>query len=213
MTTRAWARRARSAARSRKARRQNSLSSSASSSASSKLPAKRTPAADARATTEPTGYVTYGEFVKDELAAQDARKASFEQRGQAVIMMAGTLVTLLFTLAALSTNEADTFTLPHAAHTWLLIGLGLFFASALAALVTNAPLTYQAVPVKKVRERLERNRAPSADAATKSIALTRLEALEAAKAKNTIKGRALATALGLEALAVGCIAVAVAQIL
>jgi hypothetical protein len=41
------------------------------------------------------------EYLKDELARQDARQSSFEQRGIAVVTTAGTLVTLLFGLAAL----------------------------------------------------------------------------------------------------------------
>ncbi|HEX8117309.1 MAG TPA: hypothetical protein VF521_08555, partial [Pyrinomonadaceae bacterium] len=50
-----------------------------------------------------SGYAAYGDFIKDELEAQDKRKASFEQRGLAVITTSGALVTLLFALAALST--------------------------------------------------------------------------------------------------------------
>jgi hypothetical protein len=183
-----------------------------SASASSRPSAKPNVSA-ATATTEPTGYAAYGEFVKDELAAQDARKASFEQRGQTVITTAGTLVTLLFALAALSTKQTATFTLPDAARTWLLVGLALFFASAIAALVTNAPLVYQVVPVAKIQERLNRTPSPTADRAAKAIALTRLDALTSAKSQNTIKGWALAIALGLEALAVGCVAIAVSKIL
>src|SRR4051794_38201016 len=101
-----------------------------------------------------TGFGVYGEFIKDELDVQDKRKASFEQRGLAVITTSGTLVTLLFALAALSTKEADTFSLPHGAKVWLLIALGFFFVSALFALLTNAPLVYQAVTAEKIRERL-----------------------------------------------------------
>jgi len=151
--------------------------------------------------------------VKDELAAEDARKSSFEQRGQVVITTAGTLVTLLLAVAALSTKQAATFTLPDAARTWLLVGLGFFFASAVAALFINFPRVYQVVPVEKIKERLNRASPPTADRAAKAIALTRLDAVESAKTQNTIKGRALAAALALEALAVGCLAVAVSMIL
>lgn len=52
------------------------------------------------------GTSVYSDFLAGELAAQDARKASFEQRGIAVVTTAGTLVTLLFGLAALSTSVA-----------------------------------------------------------------------------------------------------------
>jgi hypothetical protein len=158
-------------------------------------------------------YDAYGQFLKDELAAQDARKASFEQRGLAVITTSGTLVTLLFALAALSTNKSQTFVLPHKAHTWLLYALLLFFLSALAALVTNAPLIYQAVEAEKVRERLREKPPRSTDSAAQDIAFTRADALESAKTKNSIKGWSLALAMLFEAGAVGCVAVAISIIL
>lgn len=82
-----------------------------------------------------SGTSDYGDFIKDELDVQDQRKASFEQRGLAVITTSGVLVTLLFALAALSTKRATTFVLPHAARTWLFVALVLFFLSALAALL------------------------------------------------------------------------------
>jgi hypothetical protein len=163
----------------------------------------------AEASQQTGGYATYGEFVKDELEDQAKRKASFEQRGLAVITTSGALVTLLFALAALSTKEATTFTLPADAKTWLSIALVLFFVSALAALVTNAPFIYQAVPAEKIRKRLREKPPRDADAAAKDVAFTRLDALESAKKKNSIKGWALAAAMLCEALAVGCVAVAV----
>lgn len=78
---------------------------SASVSSKPSVPEKK-PNADAAETTDPAGLVVYGEFIKDELEVQDKRKASFEQRGLAVITTSGVLVTLLFALAALSTKSA-----------------------------------------------------------------------------------------------------------
>jgi hypothetical protein len=51
------------------------------------------------------------------------------------------------------------------------------------------------------------------DAATRDVAFSRLDALESAKRLNGIKGWALAVAMAFEALAVGCVAVAIWQIL
>jgi hypothetical protein len=159
------------------------------------------------------GYAVYGDFIKDELEAQDKRKASFEQRGLAVITTSGALVTLLFALAAFSTKAAATFVLPDAAKTWLSVALLLFFLSALAALLTNAPFMYQAVPANKIKDRLLELPPRDADAAAKDIAFTRLKALDSAKQKNAIKGWALAAAMFFEALAVGCVAFAILIIL
>ncbi len=175
------------------------------------LPPRMGPLAEAPSAK--TGYEQYGEFIKDELEAQEKRKASFEQRGLAVITTSGTLVTLLFALAAFSTKEAATFTLPGTAKAWLSIALLLFFLSALGALLSNAPLIYQAVPVPRIRERLREEPPRDTDAAAKDVAFSRLDALESAKKLNGIKGWALAAAMLCEALAVGCVAVAISIVL
>jgi len=134
--------------------------------------------------TEPPGYEVYGQFVKDELDSQDTRKASFEQRGLAVITTSGTLVTLLFALATLSRKSGKGFVLPHTARPWLAGALILFFLAAVAALVSNAPFIYQTVKVDDVRRRLREEPPRNASAAAKDVALTRLSALASAKTKN-----------------------------
>jgi hypothetical protein len=209
MKMRAWARAVRSAARNWRRLLGGSESESWKQSGSAAKPSARPNAAVAASRTEDSGYAAYGQFVKDELDAQDLRKSSFEQRGLAVITTSGALVTLLFALAALSTTESETFVLPDSAQTWLSIALILFFLSALAALLTNAPFVYQAVEAERIRGRLREDPPRSADSAVRDIAFTRADALEAAKAKNGIKGRALIAAMALEALAVGCVAVAI----
>jgi hypothetical protein len=160
-----------------------------------------------------TGASVYADFVKDEVEAQDKRKASFEQRGLAVITTSGTIVTLLFALAALSTKQADTFELPSTARTWLTIALVLFFLSALAALLTNAPFVYQAVPAEKIRERLRERPVRSPEAALRDVAHSRIDALQSAKRLNGLKGWILTAAMFFEALGVGCVAVAIGVIL
>ena len=160
-----------------------------------------------------SGYTVYGDFVKDELEAQEKRKASFEQRGLAVITTSGALVTLLFALAALSTRESATFTLPDSARTWLSLALVLFFISAMAALISNLPLIYQAARPDKMRERLREKPVRDAAAAARDVAFTRLDALESAKRLNGFKGWVLASAMLFEALAVGCVAAAISIIL
>ena len=88
-----------------------------------------------------------------------------------------------------------------------------FFSSALAALVVNVPLSYQAATIEEMRGRLRKDPPNDHPSATKDIAFTRLKALQSAKQKNAIKGWALAAAIGLEALAVGSLAIAVSKIL
>jgi flagellar biosynthesis protein FlhB len=160
----------------------------------------------------PSGVEAYGNLLKEELEAQDKRKASFEQRGLAVITTSGTLVTLLFALAALST-KGQTFVLPDAARGWLLGSLPFFVLAALAAVITNIPVKYQIVTAEAIRERLKEKPIRNADEAAKDIALTRVKALKSAKKINSIKGWVLVTGMALEVIAVGCVAIAIWHIL
>jgi hypothetical protein len=156
-----------------------------------------------------SGEATYAEFVKDELDAQDARKASFEQRGITVITTSGVLATLLLGLAALSTKESRTFVLPDSSETLLAIALLFFVAAAALALVTNLPAGYEAVKVQAVRDRLNEDPVRNADAAAKDIAETRLKAIATAKKRNKWKGRLLFAALIAEVVAVALVAAGV----
>jgi hypothetical protein len=159
------------------------------------------------------GIPLYADFVKDELAAQDARKASFEQRGITVITTSGVLVTLLLGLAALSTKKADTFVLPAGADDALSIALVLFVAAAVSALLGNVPLKYDAVRPEDVKARLKEEDPRDAAQAAKDIGLTRLNALTDAKRKNTWKGWLLIAALSFEIVAVGFVAYGVQEVL
>lgn len=160
-----------------------------------------------------SGISAYGEFVKDELAAQDQRKTSFEQRGIAVITTSGTLATLLFALAALSTKESDTFVLPADARDWLLYALVGFVLAAVAAVITNWPVSYEAVDAEAIKERLKKDPPWDAERAAKDIALTRVKALDSAKKKNGFKAWALTAGMGFEVAAVACVARAISIVL
>jgi uncharacterized integral membrane protein len=158
-----------------------------------------------------TGRATYVEFLKEEIAAQAARKASFEAKGIAVITTSGTLVTLLFALAALSTKRAQTFELPKGARDWLFLALILFFAAAVAALVTNAPMWYQSANTNEVKPLIET--ADTEEEALANVGLVRVAVVDSAEKWNNIKGYVLLGAMVLEVLAVGCVALAVNVIL
>jgi hypothetical protein len=159
----------------------------------------------------PSGVGSYGAFLKDQIATQEQRKASFEQRGLAVITTSGTLVTLLFALAALSTKEQATFVLPNRAEPWLGAALVLFFGAALAALITNLPLWYQSANPDDIKGLVERT--TTQEEADKDVALARVAELKSAKTMNSIKGWVLVLALALEVSALGCVAKAVSFII
>jgi uncharacterized membrane protein len=96
---------------------------------------------EAPATATDPGSSVLAACVQEQLARQDARKTSLEQRGITVITTAGALVTLLFGLAAFTTKRSQTFALPGGASYLLVAALVLFFGAALAAILTNVPLS------------------------------------------------------------------------
>jgi hypothetical protein len=152
----------------------------------------------------------YGGLLKDELDRQDARKASFEQRGIAVVTTAGTLVTLLFGLAALSTTT--TSQLGDEETVWLGVGLALFVICAACALATNMPAGYGMVRTASVGSLLGANPEHRAEDAQYAVAKARLDILSIADEANSRKGNLLFAALILELLAVVCVGVAIFEV-
>lgn len=161
----------------------------------------------------PTGLSSISDYTREQLDAEDKRKASFEQRGLAVVTTSGALVTLLFGLAALSTKAAATFELEDAAKLPLAIALVLFVLAAVFALLTNWPLNYHWVEPADVRKSVKQKPPPTEERALKDMALTRLAVLEVAREKNVLKARFLIVALSLEVLAVAAVAVAIAIVI
>ena len=161
----------------------------------------------------PTAATFYGEYLKDELAGQELRKASFEQRGLAVVTTAGTLVTLLFGLAALSATTATGSPLAAEEKFWLAAALGLFVVSAACALGTNFPLNYEGPETSEILERLEATPEDNPDVAIYVVADLRAKILTDAQRKNTLKGYLLFAALLIEVVAVACVGVAIFEVI
>jgi hypothetical protein len=161
----------------------------------------------------PTSSATtvYDEYLKDELAGQEARKSSFEQRGLAVVTTAGTLVTLLFGLAALSTTAKNDVPLGGEEKVWLAVSLGLFVLAAVLALATNFPIKYEGPEPSDIETHLDAEE----DAATarRQVAFARVKVLTVAQDKNSDKGLLLFGALLVEVAAVSCVGVAILEVI
>jgi hypothetical protein len=152
----------------------------------------------------PDGSEVFGDYVTKELERQIARKASFEQRGLAVITTAGALVTLLFGLAALSTNH-ETFMLPSTSKVLLLVALGFFIVAIGAALATNVPLVYQNVTPQGLSTAIESRWTESPSAARRTVARTQLKAISSARTVNGVKAWLLFAAITCELCAVSLV--------
>ena len=165
--------------------------------------------------------MVYGEYLKDEIARQDARQSSFEQRGLAVVTTSGTLVTLLFGLAALSTASANGNPLHHEESVFLAVALVLFFVAGVLALLTNVPLGYAGPDLPDLKkpekpsfgDRLNADPEDSYGASLYAVADVRLTILASAQKQNGRKAKLLFAALIAEVAAVACVAVAIFELI
>ena len=158
------------------------------------------------------GAAVYAAYVATQVANQEARKYSFEQRGLAVITTSGVLVSVLFGLSATLTS-ATGYQLPHASRGWILGALICFVGAAVAAILTNVPLKYSGVTVDALKKTIEERWQDSAAEAQREVALTQVKVIRRAKERNRLKGWALIAAISAEIAALFCLAVAVGVIL
>jgi hypothetical protein len=162
---------------------------------------------------EERGASIYSAYIKEQLAAQETRKASIEQRGSAVITSSGALVSLLFGLVTLTTRST-TYELPEGAKSWIFAAMASFVIAAIAAIITNTPLFYSGVKTSDLQQALRGsiwNDPPPI--AEKRIAATDIKVLRTAKSRNTFKGFALLGAVVAEVLAVLFLALAIRVVL
>ena len=156
-----------------------------------------------------SGLAVYCGVLQDELAAQDARKESFERRGLAVVTTAGALATLLFAIAAFSAT-GSAHRLSQYTKDFLVVALVIFVIAGLLALCTNLPGTYEVANLTTTLNRSQREPPDDEIEALRWTARVYAKSLETAKLKNKHKGELLAFALGAEMFAVGFVALAVA---
>jgi hypothetical protein len=161
---------------------------------------------------EERGSSVYAAYIESQLRDQEARKGSIEQRGVAVITTCGTLVSLLFGLAAVLTGVEE-YELPSAAEPWLYAALIAFVMAAITGIVTNLPLFYVGVRVDDLRGAVKNRWNESPQDAEQRVAATQVKVLARAKTLNTVKGFFLLAAIIAEVFAVIFLAVAIRAIL
>jgi hypothetical protein len=160
------------------------------------------------------GGSVYAGLIAQQLVDEQARKASLEQRGLAVITTSGVLVSLLFGLGAVVLKRAETLGLPLAARLLLVAALAAFVAAAGLGLATNLPRTYTVVALADLRRMVtpglwDRAERPAA----RRVAENRVELLAVARQLNGTKAQLLQWAVGAETTGVALVAAAVAVLL
>lgn len=150
---------------------------------------------------EAKGFEVYVDFVQEQLTVEEARKASLEQRGIAVITSSGVLATLGFGALALA-KRGDHIPLPAAGPPLLVIGACALFAAAVLALATNAPLRHRAVNPVALKERLRNQVNDDRRVALVRVTATRLGLLDTTRRGNNVKALLCIAAMVAEVLGV-----------
>lgn len=165
------------------------------------------------ATDPPAAGEVASAFIAEELGAERERKGSLETRGFAVIRSSGTLVTLLFGLAALVTKSSD-FVLSDSAQ-WLLAGAGLLFVLAGAlGIACNSPALYYQVDAASLAVFVTPEVwTEHGTDASRELTAARLAELADARDRNEQKAKLLAVAMALQVAAVLVTAAATTVIL
>jgi hypothetical protein len=155
----------------------------------------------------------YRDLIDAQLKREDGRKVSFEARGMQIITSSGTIVTLLFGLAALATSSTS-FALIGSAKVAFAVALGLLLVAAVCGIATNVPLEYVEASSASLTHVLEdpfwlgRMEIGQRRAAEFEIAQ-----LVVGRAANGFKGKLLIAGLAFEVLGVVAVAVGVLLIL
>ena len=127
----------------------------------------------------------YADYIKALIDSEDARKSSLEQRGVGVVTTSSALATLLFALVGVVTASKN-FSLPTAAHGYLVWAIVLFAVAVAIGILANVPLLYkQATPTA---EDLANVWGYSTSEGQAYVIATRLKVLDSARHSNAIKG-------------------------
>ena len=156
----------------------------------------------------------YAELISEQLTEERSRKSSLEQRGGLVITTSGTLVSLLFGLAAVVTSRKG-FSVPFSARVLLLLAVVAFIAAALGGLAANLPLREYLEPEPESLRELTELDSWEAEVSigARAIALARVDVLAAAREANDLKAVAVILAFAAEVVAIGLVAAAVGIVL
>lgn len=155
----------------------------------------------------------YRGLIDDALKREDVRKVSFEARGLSIITSSGTIVTLVFGLAALAT-QATKFKLDSTTKTALAVSLGCLIVAAVFGILCNMPIGYGEADEKDLKRLLEdRFWLGRIAVGQKRVADAEIDQIDIARKANTSKGKLLVAGLVFEVLGVVAVAVGVLLIL
>lgn len=122
---------------------------------------------------EAGGFRLYANYISEQLANQEARKKSLEDRGSSVITTSGALATILLGLTSFAAGKTS-LEITGDARRAVILALILFVVAALLALATNVPLFYRKPRDEKLRLLIENRWHDSESAAAEAISRNRV---------------------------------------
>ncbi len=150
---------------------------------------------------------SYSETIKSALAEERATKSSIEQRGVAIVTTSGALATLLFGFGAfVYKSTSPSFTNEGIA--FLMTAVVLFVVAAAFGLLANRPALYREADIPSLRQRTEKeewHKDTAAEGARRD-SLLYVGMIEVYRQTNATKARYVYLGIGLEILAISCIA-------
>jgi hypothetical protein len=150
----------------------------------------------------------YAEFMQDQLAAEETRKISLEQRGLALITSSGVLAAFGFGALALF-RRRDAIPLPAAAVYLLVCAAAALLIGAIMGLVANSPMRHRAINPTGMAETMREHWTDDDATARARVTSTRARLLESTRDTNDRRALALLGAMAAEALGVALLAATV----
>jgi len=151
----------------------------------------------------------YAAFISQQVAVEEARKASLEARGVATITASGALATVLLGIVTLTKSKNGTFVLPEPSRPWLQYALIAFVVATVLAIATNFPAWLYWTKPKKFSMALDALWQHDAATSQREVADFEMKQLKRLHGWNDAKGYALMGAMLAEATAIFCVAFAV----
>jgi hypothetical protein len=161
---------------------------------------------------ESCGFSVYADFVQEQLAAEETRKTSLEQRGLAVITSSGVLAALGFGALALA-KRGEAVPLPGPSPVLLVAGAVALLVAAVLALSTNAPLRHRAINPSAMKRTLREHASDEETKALIRVASTRIGLLGPVRHGNDMKAAICLAAMAAEVLGVALLGITICLVI
>ena len=150
---------------------------------------------------------SYSDTIKSALAEERATKTSIEQRGVGIVTTSGVLATLLFGFGAFVYGSKSP-NISSEGTGFLITSVVLFVVAATFGLLANRPAKYREADIPSLRERTEKEEwhKPSPAEAARRDSILNVNIIEVYRQTNATKSMFVYIGIGVEILAVSCVA-------